>query len=283
MAGKKKNNVEYFPHYIGRGKTMNYIKQKYGNDGYATYFVLLEELANADFHFLDLNNEDGENYSLGLMYISNLCLIDENRLLQIIEDLVKFNVFDKDLWKRRILWSKKFYDSVEEAWKRREEKPYDKEMLLSIYKAPSEQINVQEYNLFNEEVKVVTEEKKQVKRERKPVEPKEEIIIQLPWQTDRFIEKWNIWKAYKKKEFGFRYKSEHSEQMALIDLSKKSNGNEDLACMIIDKAIAKTWKGFYNLTKEDLQDGTGQSNSENGKARTVSTDYMERVLNDLQS
>jgi hypothetical protein len=281
MAGKKKNNVEYFPHYIGRGKTMNYIKQKYGNDGYATYFILLEELANADFHFLDLKNEDGENYSLGLMYISNLCLIDENRLVQIIDDLVKFNVFDKDLWKKRVLWSKKFYDSVEEAWKRREEKPYDKEMLLSIYS----DFNEPEQQILFEKEEIIPIEAKQPQKAITKREPKkiEERNIEYPWITETFVSKWNIWKEYKLKEFSFKYKSVHSEQMALIDLAKKSDGIEEYACMMIDKAISNGWKGFFKLNNNDLANGKQQSDTENGKARTVSNDYLERVFNELQS
>lgn len=53
MARKNKFNLDYFPHIISSGKKISYIRKKYGNDGYATWFTILEELGLADFHYLD--------------------------------------------------------------------------------------------------------------------------------------------------------------------------------------------------------------------------------------
>ena len=42
MARPERRNVDYFPHYLSEGKKMYLIEHKYGNDGYAVWFKVLE-------------------------------------------------------------------------------------------------------------------------------------------------------------------------------------------------------------------------------------------------
>ena len=56
MARPKKRTVDYFPHQCNHGKTMFILEQKYGNDGYAFWFKLLELLGTTEGHFLHLEN-----------------------------------------------------------------------------------------------------------------------------------------------------------------------------------------------------------------------------------
>lgn len=116
MGRHNSNTVAYFPHYIGDGKKIFSIEKKYGNDGYATWFKILEKLATTENHFLDLN-DDGE-----LFYLSAKCNIDEDRLTAIISDLTKLNVFDKSLWESKVVYSHSFIDSIADAYKRRNQK-----------------------------------------------------------------------------------------------------------------------------------------------------------------
>ena len=74
--------------------------------------------------------------------------------------------------------------------------------------------------------------------------------VALPFQSDRFAKAWEAWKEYKKKEFGFRYKSLISERTALNDLVKKSKNNEQIAIEMLRVAIAKGWRGFFPI-KDD--------------------------------
>lgn len=116
MARPQKNTVDYFPHLIGSGKKMQYIEMKYGNDGYATWFKLLETLAITEHHFLNINDD------IELMFLSAKCRVSVDILIAIIEDLVKLKVFDKSMWDKRVLWSQMFIDHIQDAYKRRENK-----------------------------------------------------------------------------------------------------------------------------------------------------------------
>ncbi|QEL01561.1 DUF4373 domain-containing protein [Olivibacter sp. LS-1] len=113
MATQKRNTVDYFPHLIGTGKKMNFIENRHGNNGYATWFKILENLAITNNHFLDLNDE------LEVSYLATKCKVQESQLLAIIEDLVKIRVFDEKLWKVRVIWCQTFVDNIQDAYKRR--------------------------------------------------------------------------------------------------------------------------------------------------------------------
>jgi len=116
MATQKKNTVDYFPHMIGDGKKMDFIEKRYGNDGYATWFKLLEALARTDNHYLNLNDE------IEISFLASRCNVEEEVLISIINDLVKIKVFDAELWKHRVIWSQIFVDSIQDAYKRRANK-----------------------------------------------------------------------------------------------------------------------------------------------------------------
>jgi hypothetical protein len=116
MARPERKTVDYFPHYISDGKKMFFIEHKYGNDGYATWFKILESLASTENHFLNLND------STDLMFLSAKCRIEESILLSIINDLSKLGEIDHDLWLSNIVYSHKFIESIQDAYKRRNNK-----------------------------------------------------------------------------------------------------------------------------------------------------------------
>ncbi|CAB4126225.1 hypothetical protein UFOVP153_23 [uncultured Caudovirales phage] len=86
----------------------------------------------------------------------------------------------------------------------------------------------------------------------------EELKIQMPFTSSAFLQIWEQWKEYKWKEHKFKYKTSQSVQAALMDLSKKANGNEMTAIEIIGQSMANAWKGFFEL-----------KNNNNGKAKTT--------------
>ncbi|MBQ19130.1 MAG: hypothetical protein CMD31_00080 [Flavobacteriales bacterium] len=127
MARPTRNKVDYFPHPVKHGKKMSYLEKKYKNDGYATWFKILEELGNTEYHYLDLSDE------VQIMFLSDRCLISETLLIDIINDLIRLKEFDADLWQNnRILFNEKFTDSVKDAYKKRTNEIINKKSLLTL-------------------------------------------------------------------------------------------------------------------------------------------------------
>lgn len=126
MARPPKNIVDYFPFLCKAGKTMFIIENKYKNDGFATWVKILRELASTDYHYLKLNKESD------LMYLSAKCLVKVDTLNSIINDLCISEEFDSELWNiHKVIWCQKFMDSIQDAYKKRGNKPYTKELLLT--------------------------------------------------------------------------------------------------------------------------------------------------------
>lgn len=84
--------------------------------------------------------------------------------------------------------------------------------------------------------------------------------VVLPFKTEKFKVQWQLWKAYKAKEYGFKYKSIESEQASLTELSNLSNEIEETAILIMNQSMAKGWKGFFQL-KNNYQHGQQQTAS----------------------
>jgi len=76
---------------------------------------------------------------------------------------------------------------------------------------------------------------------------KKEIIFPFN-NSPKFISTWNEWLLYKSKEFGFKYKSDISENAAINKLVELSGKNESIAICIIKQSIANRWAGLFPLT-----------------------------------
>lgn len=115
---------------------------------------------------------------------------------------------------------------------------------------------------------------------KKPREKKNsETELKIPWETENFKTQWQHWKVYKKKEFGFKFKSLQSEQAALTELANKSGGDEKTAIKIIHQSMANGWRGFFELKQN--QNGKGTNN---GKSRVrYSESFMRKIATGLQS
>jgi len=114
MAREQRNDVDYFPHQCTHGRKMHIIETKYGNDGYAVWFKLLEQLGKANHHFIEISDE------MNFMFLTSVLKVDEERLNCILNDLAKLGAIDKNLFENyKILYSKKFVSSVEDAYKKR--------------------------------------------------------------------------------------------------------------------------------------------------------------------
>lgn len=115
MARPKKFTVDYFPHMCTHKKTLFIIEQKFGNDGYAFWFKLLEMLGSTDGHALDLSEEDV------WAYLQARTLMSAEKCTEILDLLSRLDAIDKIMWERKIVWSKNFIENISGVYKKRGE------------------------------------------------------------------------------------------------------------------------------------------------------------------
>ena len=114
MARPKKCTVDYFPHFItATSRTVFVLEEKYGNDGYALWFKLLELLAATDGHYIDLND------TTDLEFFAAKVKIDVEKATEIIDQLAKLKAIDRELWKHKVIWSQNFVDNLSDLYARR--------------------------------------------------------------------------------------------------------------------------------------------------------------------
>jgi hypothetical protein len=89
--------------------------------------------------------------------------------------------------------------------------------------------------------------------------------------SDSFINIWDQWKDYKKSQFNFTYKSAATEQAALTELLKASEGNEKNAIEIINQSIGNGWKGFFKIK----QKSNGQQTTEDRQTDILRAVYKK--------
>lgn len=126
----------------------------------------------------------------------------------------------------------------------------------------------------------IQELKSQIEEERKKAsaEKKKEDEVMLPFTSDDFHQKWSAWKAYKKSQHKFTYRSASSEQAALIKLTEISNGLEETALLIIKESIANGWQGLFPL--KNNQHGQQNSNPKQS-GEGLNADYKRQLAERL--
>lgn len=113
MTRPRKQTVDYFPHSCIHGQTMFIIEQRYGNDGYAFWFKLLELLGKTTGHYLDL-----EKIST-LEFLASTTRISPDTCLEILNLLGRLEAIDPELWESKIIWSDNFVNGITDAYRNR--------------------------------------------------------------------------------------------------------------------------------------------------------------------
>jgi hypothetical protein len=114
MPRPKKATVDYFPHFVASGKTMFTLESRWGNDGYAFWFKLLEMLGASEQHYIDC--EDTAEWEF-LLAKTRLGAETANDILTM---LAKLDAIDRDLWQYKIIRSAHFIENLAALYKRRE-------------------------------------------------------------------------------------------------------------------------------------------------------------------
>lgn len=169
MAREQRKDVDYFPHDCTHGRKMNIIESKYGNDGYATWFKLLEQLGKANNHYIDISDE------MTLMFLTSTFKISEEMTLNILSDLAKLNAIDKFLYEEhKIIWSEKFVNSIEDAYRKRKNKIFQYSDVLNEKGIKNDQYGGSLTLKTTNTAEVIPKEKKSKVEESKEEKIKEE-------------------------------------------------------------------------------------------------------------
>ena len=114
MAGRPpKLTVDYFSHDCNHGKTIFVLESRYGNDGYAFWFKLLETLGSTEGHFYDCRNMPGREF------LAAKTRLEWEMCSQILDLLASLDAIDKELWSIGVIWCDKFTARISAAYRKR--------------------------------------------------------------------------------------------------------------------------------------------------------------------
>ncbi len=166
MGRKLSNSADYFYHRARPGKTLFILESKWGNDGYAFWFKLLELLTASEGHFFDTKKPENQIFFDAKMHIGDIFsgsktpskinnlpgndnlstekTISGTEILDLLSDLGKI---DSKLWKDHgVIWCQNLVDSLAETlYKKRDHaapaKPCFKDGIISP-EIPSKEHNL---------------------------------------------------------------------------------------------------------------------------------------------
>jgi len=115
MARPHKQTVEYFPHDTDASerKTLTIIQEKYGNDGFAFWFKLLQLLGKTPGHYYNFNDPADWEFLLAKTHQK-----DTENTKSILDTLVVLNAIDRELYNCGIIWCQNFVNRVADAYNR---------------------------------------------------------------------------------------------------------------------------------------------------------------------
>lgn len=114
MPRAKKQGADWFAHRAHHGKTMFILEARFGNDGYAAWFRLLEMLTSASGHYLSVSAPSEWQYLTAKWRVS------DETAEAILALLAELDAIDKELWTdRRVIWSQNLVDSLAPVYRDR--------------------------------------------------------------------------------------------------------------------------------------------------------------------
>lgn len=122
MARPQKGGVDYFSHDADSmsKKTIFTLENKFGNDGYAFWFKLLELLANKEGLYLDCRDP------AEWLYLVAKTRVSEKTAKDILDTLARVDAIDPELWSQKVIWVQKFVDRLADVYRKRKAKTPEK-------------------------------------------------------------------------------------------------------------------------------------------------------------
>lgn len=170
MARKNKNIVDYFPLYCTFGDDIEALEDKFGNDAFVVWVKTLQKLGKSDNHFIDCRKS-----KQWLLYYSKL-KIEENKVIEILNELAELECIDKKLWSKKVIYSQNFVDNIREAYKRRKTSPltYNEIWRLLFDKKSSQNNSCIQNDIINAQSRVEETRKDEIKENNPPLVPPQE-------------------------------------------------------------------------------------------------------------
>ena len=113
MGRRGKVKVDYFPHVTQTGMTIDILQSRWGNDGYAFWFKLLELLGNAQGFCYHCNSAPEWEYLLARTRVT------AEVATAILDKLAEIEAIDAELWREKWVWSDNFVAGVAPAFEKR--------------------------------------------------------------------------------------------------------------------------------------------------------------------
>lgn len=115
MARPKKEGVDYFSHDVNStsGRTIFTLESKYGNDGYAFWFKLLEILGSQNNLCYDCTSLSN------WLYLVARTKVSEDMATEILDTLSQIDAIDEELWHQKVIWVQKFSERLGDVFSKR--------------------------------------------------------------------------------------------------------------------------------------------------------------------
>ena len=226
MARTQKDVVSYFPHDANAcsGDTLTVLQSRFGNDGYAFWFKLLEKLASTDGHFLDVSNPTKWHLLLAKMGVNEITGVE------IMNLLVEMQAIDGELWQLKVIWCQKLVDNLEAVYSSRHREP------------PNRPITTDHNGITTGKKAITTGGSTQSKVNK--VNKVNKIIL------PDFIDK-ETWDAYLKSR---KKPTEHAIVLLIKKLWELRDAGDD-PNEVLRRSIMNGWTGIFPLDKKGGQSG----------------------------
>lgn len=90
------------------------LETQFGNDGYASWFKILEQLGASENHYIDCKNEDDWEF------LTAKTRVEDDFLRRILSKLAKLNAINQKLWEEeQVIYSDNFLDGIKDAYRNR--------------------------------------------------------------------------------------------------------------------------------------------------------------------
>jgi hypothetical protein len=248
MSRPIKNTVDYFPHIIHNGKTRFILESKFGNDGYAFWFKLLELLGSSHNHVYDYNNPSDWEFMLAKTKVG------EQKAKNILQTLANVGAIDAKLLEKKIIWSENFVKNIADAYKRRKQdlpkKPViDNKNHINESKNPVDddikpQIKLNKSKLNNNKEKESIKKKKKYNR-KEHLKKYAEYVKLTEKEYERFVKEYGKDKTKKFIEKLNNYKGSHNK--------KYHDDNLTIRNWVIDEVLGKKEKSKWDAVKEMIK------------------------------